>query len=242
MKRFWKHAWVKEEQDGCTVMLDKRNLRTPNGRHVVKFPTKQRALAYLTAAEWEAQTENLKSHSLPLTSIIARGMDVLDPARAEDPAIREQVIDKLITYFDTDATCYHEEYPESLTSLQDAHWKPLIAWASETYNVQINTTTGIFAVKQPAETRSKLRSVVEEMDALELAALEKAIMSSKSFLVGLAVVKGALTVEQGAQAAHVEMNAQVDRWGEVEDSHDVEREYIRQTLGAVAAVVMDKRV
>ncbi|KAI7852747.1 hypothetical protein BDC45DRAFT_545774 [Circinella umbellata] len=242
MKRFWKHAWVKEDQDGCTVMLDKRNLRTPNGRHVVKFPPKQRALAYLTAAEWEAQTESLKSHSLPLTSIIARGLDVLDPAYAEDPKIREEVIAKLMTYFDTDATCYHEDYPEILTALQDAHWKPLIAWVSETYNVKINTTTGIFAVKQPVETRDKLRAIVEQMDALELAALEKAVMSSKSFLIGFAVVKGGLTVEQGAQAAHVEMNAQIDRWGEVEDSHDVEREFIRQTLGSVAAVVMDKRV
>ena len=145
-------------------------------------------------------------------------MDVLDPAYAEDPSVREEVINKLMTYFDTDATCYHEEYPEILTTLQDAHWKPLIAWVSETYNVKINTTTGIFAVKQPVETRDKLRAVVEQMGALELAALEKAIMSSKSFLIGFAVVKGGLTVEQAAQAAHVEMNAQIDRWGEVEDS------------------------
>lgn len=86
MKRFWKQAWVKEDQgmhiyhryavefllrvtvDGCTVMLDKRNLRTPGGRHIVRFPASQRPLAYLTAAEWEQQTETLKAHSLPLVS------------------------------------------------------------------------------------------------------------------------------------------------------------------------------
>lgn len=185
----------------------------------------------------------------------------MDPTRAEDPRVRDQVIDKLMTYFDTDATCYHEDYPEVLTQLQEQHWKPLIAWASENYGVQINTTTGIFAVGQPAETREKLRAVVDEMGPLELAAFERAVMSSKSFLIGLALIKNALTVEQAAQAAHVEMNAQIDRWGEVEDSmvfllmkmmdiqrnltqcyigHDVEREYIRQTLGSVAAVVMDK--
>ncbi|KAL1927318.1 hypothetical protein VTP01DRAFT_3947 [Rhizomucor pusillus] len=240
MKRFWKQAWVKEDQDGCTVMLDKRNLRTPGGRHIVRFPASQRPLAYLTAAEWEQQTETLKAHSLPLTSIIARAYDALDLKTAEDASVREQVIDKLMTYFDTDATCYHEDYPETLTKLQDAHWKPLIDWASKTYNVQINTTNGIFAVRQPKETRDKLRSIVQEMDPMQLAALEKAVMSSKSFLIGLALVKGAVTVEQAAQAAHVEMNSQIDRWGEVEDSHDVEREYIRQTLGSVAAAVMDK--
>lgn len=152
------------------------------------------------------------------TSIIARAYDALDPKTAEDASVREQVIDKLMTYFDTDATCYHEDYPETLTKLQDAHWKPLIDWASKTYNVQINTTNGIFAVRQPKETRDKLRSIVQEMDPMQLAALEKAVMSSKSFLIGLALVKGAVTVEQAAQAAHVEMNSQIDRWGEVEDS------------------------
>lgn len=49
-------------------MLDKRNLRTPGGRHIVRFSKDQRPLAYLTAAEWEAQTESLKAHSLPLVN------------------------------------------------------------------------------------------------------------------------------------------------------------------------------
>ncbi|KAF7723866.1 ATP synthase complex assembly protein atp12 [Apophysomyces ossiformis] len=255
MKRFWKHAGLKEDKgnqegdtahkrftpnlDGCTVVLDHRNLRTPS-KHIVKLPTNQRQLALLTAAEWDSQTQSLKTHTLPLTSIIARSMDAFDPATAEDATVRPQVIDKLMTYFDTDATCYHEDYPETLTALQDVHWKPLIEWASKAYDVQINTTTTIFAVTQPAKTRQKLKTVVEEMDALELAAFEKAVMSSKSFLIGLALVKKAITVEQAAQAAHVEMNAQIDRWGEVEDSHDVEREYIRQTLGSVACAVMHK--
>ncbi|KAI8369469.1 uncharacterized protein BYT42DRAFT_595477 [Radiomyces spectabilis] len=239
MKRFWKRAGIKEEQDGCTVMLDHRNVRTPN-RHVVKLPPNQRILALLTAAEWDSQTTALKQHTLPLTGIIARAMDSFDPVTTDDPKARPEVIDKMMTYFDTDAICYHEDFPEILTQLQDQHWKPLIDWAQKTYGIKINTTTGIFAVQQSQEAKDKLRSVVEGMDALELAAFEKAVMSSKSFLIGLALVKKAVSVEEAACAAHVEMNAQIDRWGEVEDSHDVEREYIRQTLGSVACVVMHK--
>ena len=52
------------------------------------------------------------------------------------------------------------------------------------------------------------------MDPLGLAAFEKAVMSSKSFLIGFALVHHGITVEQAAQAAHVEMNAQMERWGE----------------------------
>lgn len=121
-------------------------------------------------------------------------------------------------YFDTDAICYHEDFPEVLTDLQDKCWKPIIEWTEKAYNVKINTTTDIFAVTQPEETKAKLKAVIDQMGALELSAFEKAVMSSKSFLIGFALVHKGVTVEQAAQAAHVEMNAQMDRWGEVEDS------------------------
>ncbi|KAI7907329.1 uncharacterized protein BX663DRAFT_529042 [Cokeromyces recurvatus] len=239
LTRFWKRAGIKEDKDGITVVLDHRNLRTPS-KHIVKFPLNKRHLALLTAAEWDAQTTNLKAHSLPLTSIVARSMDAFDPAHSEDPNLKSAVIDKLMSYFDTDSVCYFENSPESLTKLQDAHWKPIIEWVEKRFDVKINTTTDIFALCQPKETKTKLRASVEAMDPLELAAFEKAVMSAKSFLIGLALVKKGISVEQAAQAAHVEMNSQMERWGEVEDSHDVEREYIRQTLGSVAIAVMDK--
>ncbi|KAG1151527.1 hypothetical protein G6F37_001074 [Rhizopus arrhizus] len=239
MTRFWKQAGIKDDEHKVTVVLDQRNLRTPS-KHIVQFPKQQRELALLTAAEWDAQTKNLKPHSLPLTSIIARSFDAFDPVLAEDPTIRDAVIDKLMSYFDTDSICYHEELPEALVRLQDAYWKPIIEWTEKTYDVKINTTNNIFAISQPNETKEKLRTIIEQMDALELAAFEKAVMSSKSFLIGFALVKNGVSVENAARAAHVEMTHQMERWGEVEDSHDVEREYIRQTLGSVAVALMHK--
>jgi ATP synthase F1 complex assembly factor 2 len=152
------------------------------------------------------------------TSVVARAIDAFDPKYAEDSTVRPAVIDKLMQYFDTDAICYHEEFPEILTELQDKHWKPIIEWTETTYNVKINTTTDIFAVTQPEETKATLKAIIDQMGPLELSAFEKAVMSSKSFLIGFALVHKGITVEHAAQAAHVEMNAQMDRWGEVEDS------------------------
>lgn len=48
--------------------------------------------------------------------------------------------------------------------------------------------------------------------------MERATYTSKSFLISLALVKRQIDVDQAAQAAHVEMNSQIERWGEVEDS------------------------
>jgi len=56
------------------------------------------------------------------------------------------------------------------------------------------------------------------IDMLPISAVERATYASKSLIIGLAVVKKYLTVEQAACAASVEVNSQIERWGEVEDS------------------------
>lgn len=47
--------------------------------------------------------------------------------------------------------------------------------------------------------------------------MERATYSSKSFIIGLALTLRRITAEQAAQASHVEVNSQIDKWGEVED-------------------------
>jgi len=48
--------------------------------------------------------------------------------------------------------------------------------------------------------------------------MERATYASKSLIIALALVKKHLTVEQASLAATVEVNSQIERWGEVEDS------------------------
>jgi chaperone required for assembly of F1-ATPase len=51
-----------------------------------------------------------------------------------------------------------------------------------------------------------------------LLAMERATYGSKSLIIALALIKNHLTVEEAALAATVEVNSQIERWGEVEDS------------------------
>jgi len=53
---------------------------------------------------------------------------------------------------------------------------------------------------------------------VEETAFERSVLASKSYLIALGLVEGFFTVDQAAQAAHVEVQSQIDRWGEVEDS------------------------
>lgn len=51
-----------------------------------------------------------------------------------------------------------------------------------------------------------------------LVAMERATYTTKSFVIAMALVLRRLTPEQAALAASVEVNSQIERWGEVEDS------------------------
>lgn len=113
---------------------------------------------------------------------------------------------------------FHEEYPERLVALQKEHWDPLIAWVNKTYDVSLAPHTELFGAKLPEAITDKLASVVAQFDIFKLAAFEKAVHTSKSFIIALALVEGHLTVDDAAKAAHVEVQSQIDRWGEVEDS------------------------
>jgi len=48
--------------------------------------------------------------------------------------------------------------------------------------------------------------------------MERVTHVTKSFVIALALVKQHLTVEQASLAARVEVESQIERWGEVEDS------------------------
>lgn len=103
-------------------------------------------------------------------------------------------------------------------ALQNQHWSPLIDWVNETYDLSIEPYKELFGTKQPQQVADKLAAVIATYDSWKLAAFEKAVHTSKSFIIALALVEGRLSVEDAAQASHVEVQSQIDRWGEVEDS------------------------
>lgn len=48
--------------------------------------------------------------------------------------------------------------------------------------------------------------------------MERVTYATKSFIIALALVKRHINVDEAALASHVEVNSQIERWGEVEDS------------------------
>ncbi|MCJ1303347.1 ATP synthase complex assembly protein atp12 [Hypocenomyce scalaris] len=114
----------------------------------------------------------------------------------------------------------------------------------------------IVPASQPGGTREVIRGWISGLPAWELAGLERAVLAGKSLCVGVRLLvewseefaglrKGIgegegvekFGIEEAAEACSLEVSWQTRIYGEVEDSHDVEKEDLRRQLGSVILVV-----
>lgn len=113
----------------------------------------------------------------------------------------------------------------------------------------------IIPTPQPEQTQHVIRGWVMNLPPFELAGLERAVLASKSLLIAARLVvewgeqlahlrhddqhAGQLGfgIEEAAEASTLEVTWQTRKWGEVEDTHDVDREDIRRQLGSVVLLV-----
>ncbi|KAF2845244.1 F1-ATP synthase assembly protein [Plenodomus tracheiphilus IPT5] len=123
--------------------------------------------------------------------------------------------------------------------------------------VQIKPTLdpdSIIPVSQPELTQQVIRGWCAGLPAFELAGLERAVLASKSLLVSTRLIhewaeafaqsrKAApanaarFGIEEAAEASSLEVTWQTRQWGEVEDTHDVEKEDLRRQLGSAIVLV-----
>ncbi|KAF2157650.1 hypothetical protein K461DRAFT_273861 [Myriangium duriaei CBS 260.36] len=106
---------------------------------------------------------------------------------------------------------------------------------------------------QADSTLQVIRGWLMGLPAFELAALERGVLATKSLLVAIRLLvewsqefqhlqsKGSTAdkfgIEEAAEAASVEVKWQTDMWGEVEDTHDVDKEDVARQLGSVVLLV-----
>ncbi|KAI3326919.1 ATP12-domain-containing protein [Xylariaceae sp. AK1471] len=108
---------------------------------------------------------------------------------------------------------------------------------------------------QKPETRQIIEGWIMGLSPWELAGLEKAVLAGKGLLgavrllvewsegfVGVRELSGAsekrqFGVKEAARLASIEVDWQIGNWGEVEDTHDVEKEDLRRQFGSVVLLV-----
>lgn len=151
----------------------------------------------------------------------------------------------------------HKERTESLRNIQRRTAMPIIAFLTEKVwpgieIIPVLDSNSIMPKSQPQMTKDVIRGWVTGLPAFELAGLERGVLAQKGLLGAVRllvewstelvhlrdnVAEKKFGVEEAAKVASIEVDWQTGMWGEVEDTHDVDKEDVRRQLGSVVLLV-----
>jgi chaperone required for assembly of F1-ATPase len=208
MKRFFKTAEAVTTENGFSVLLDGRPIKTPAKADLV-LPTE--ALAQAIAKEWDAQVEDIDPAAMPLMKFAATAIDRVIPQR-------EKVIDDMAAFGGTDLVCYRANYPERLIKKQSDAWDPLVKWVADTHGVALTVTIGVGYVAQDETGQARLRDVLNGESDLRLAALHDVVSLTGSLVMALAVLAGNLNAEEAFEMSEIDETYAIEEWGENEEA------------------------
>lgn len=207
-KRFWKTAEVIDAEDGFTVALDGRPIKTPAKRALI-VPTS--AMATAIAAEWQAQEGVIDPRTMPCTKTANAALDKVAIQHAE-------VADMLAAYGDCDLLCYRADSPEELVARQAALWDPMLDWAEDALGVRLETRVGVMHVPQDSAAVDRLTGKVHALDKFRLAAFHDLVSLSGSLVLGFAATQGARDLDTLWALSRLDEIWQAEIWGADDDA------------------------
>ena len=147
---------------------------------------------------------------------------------------------------------------QGLRNVQMKIAHPIITYLTETVWPRIELRPilrpdSILPLSQSDETNERVRQWVAQLPSFELAGLERAFLASKSLLIAARLIvqwseaftsirngdvgEERFDIDRAAAASMSEVAWQTERWGEVEDTHDVDKEDLRRQLGSAILLV-----
>lgn len=210
-KRFWKQATVEQAETAFTVRLDGRPVKTPS-KTLLTVPT--RALAEAIAAEWDAQTGEVKPDTMPFTRSANSAIDKVTPQF-------DAVVDMLAAYGGTDLLCYRATGPEALIERQAKAWDPLLDWSATTFGAPLKATAGVMHIAQDPRSLAALHAPVAAMSPFQLAAFHDLVAISGSLVLALAVTRGRLSAAEAWALSRIDEAWQIEQWGDDEEAAEL---------------------
>lgn len=221
-KRFYDKVDVVKTKNGYLVTLDTKAIKTPHGRFLC-VPYKP--LAAALSVEWDAQEDLIKPETMHLTGLVNTVID--DPLGRTKGARVENVLE----YLATDTVCFLSEEPIELLTLQRKEWGPLWEWFNKRFEVTLTPTSSLL-VDIPADLRTTMKDYIMSFNKWSLTGFEFAVESAKSLVISCALAEKEISVEKAAFLSRLEIEYQIEQWGNVEWAHEVDLMDLRSRLAA----------
>jgi len=204
VKRVYKKVETRLAERGYGVALDGRPMRTPAKRDLV---VPSAALAAAIAAEWDAQQDEIRPATMPLTRLAATAIDRTSQQR-------EQTVAQTANYAGTDLVCYRADHQPALAARQQAVWQPLIDWATLRFDAPLTVTAGVIPTRQSPASLKAFTAAVAAHDDFRLTALHTLTAATGSLVIALALIEGRLDAEAAFAASELDESFQIEAWGE----------------------------
>lgn len=224
-RRFYERVAVEDSNGEFRVVLDGRPINTP-ARRPLAAPTV--ALAQALAAEWGAQRDVIDPATMPLTRL---ANTIIDGVSEMSAAVAAEVK----RYLACDLVFYRAPGPAGLVARQAAAWDPVLAWTREALGARFLLAEGIVFVAQPEQALAAAGAAIPHAP-WPLGALHSVTTLTGSALIALALVRGALSLDDAWAAAHVDEDWNMDIWGR--DELALERRASRFAEMQAAATVL----
>lgn len=168
------------------------------------------ALAGAIAAEWQGK-KSFNAAAMPLTTLAYTAIDRIGENK-------ENIVEILLAYVDTDTLCYRASSALELEKRQKEQWDPVLIWAGAKFNALWKTTSGVMPLEQPLALRQALSRYLMAMDDMRLAAASVLASLMSSLLLSLAVVEKEITADRAFALSRLEETFQAEKWGEDEEA------------------------
>ena len=219
MRRFYKKVEKVKDNDGWTILLDGKSIKTP-ARQTLFLPTI--ALAENIVLEWEEQGLEIDPLTMPLTGYAYSAIDRSQP-------MKNQLIEQICAYAQSDVLCYRVEKPIDLAERQEAEWQPVLDWLSVSRGIDLRVTSGINQVEQEPVVLELVKSNVSSFDQYQLTGLHAVTISSGSVVLALALIDKFIDFEKMMELSSLEELYQMEKWGR--DIETIQRhEALRQEI------------
>ena len=226
-KRFYKSVLLAD--DGLSIQLDGRNLRSPAGS-LLRLPTM--SLASAIADEWRAQGDDIDPATLPLFSLSVTVVDRVIPQR-------DTIIAELSAYGGNDLLCCRDDQ-DDLASRQQDQWQPWLDDLAENRGIALQIGSGIMPICQPDAAKFPL--MISAYDNWRLGMLHRATSLSGSLVLGLGFVDAVIDDKRMFTLAFLDELWQNEKWGtdfEAADRHGFLRTEL-QDVSRFLALLGDK--
>ncbi len=210
-KRFYGQVDVARSEDGYSVTLDGRGLRTPGKKIPVLLPAL--SLAQAMAEEWAAQVEFINPATMPMTRLIN---SAVESGEEMVPAFRAEIG----KFAGNDLLLYRADSPQELVAEQERVWDGALVKLARKFDVAFQPTIGIIHQPQPATTLERLDAALEGQGLLSLPAMVSITGITGSGLLAIALLHQLLDADEVWTAAHVDEDHQIRLWGEDEEASE----------------------